>query len=293
MITYSFIIPHYNCPKLLDRCINSIPSRNDIQIIVVDDNSDKGKKPSFCGRSEVEYIYLNKEESKGAGRARNIGMTIAKGKWLLFADCDDYYCEGFLDVLDKYKDDTFDVLYFNFYHLDADSKELKSLYFKKYFDDFDGSEPNVEQIKFHHNVPWTKMINNNFLKKFNIVFEESINGNDILFSMTTGYFSNKIIVEKTPLYTYIVNSNSITTRKANVPSTLCRFIHNIKLNSLYKFIGHSEWIRPFNVYFLNAIRGLSWNNRFIFLSILLLNLVRIYSNKNEWVNLLNSKSKCL
>ena len=40
---YSIIIPHKNIPELLQRCLDSIPKREDIQIIVVDDNSDTNK----------------------------------------------------------------------------------------------------------------------------------------------------------------------------------------------------------------------------------------------------------
>ena len=40
MINYSVIIPHKNIPKLLQRCLDSIPVRDDLQVIVVDDNSD-------------------------------------------------------------------------------------------------------------------------------------------------------------------------------------------------------------------------------------------------------------
>jgi glycosyltransferase involved in cell wall biosynthesis len=39
---YSVIIPHKNIPKLLQRCLDSIPQREDIQIIIIDDNSDPG-----------------------------------------------------------------------------------------------------------------------------------------------------------------------------------------------------------------------------------------------------------
>ena len=39
MINYSIIIPHKNIPNLLQRCLDSIPNREDVQIIVVDDNS--------------------------------------------------------------------------------------------------------------------------------------------------------------------------------------------------------------------------------------------------------------
>ena len=102
--TYSFIIPHHNSPELLNRCLDSIPKREDIQIIVVDDNSAEDKRPCVK-RDDVEVIYIDAEHTKGAGRARNYGLKAAKGKWLLFADCDDYYNDGFLDVLDQCKEE--------------------------------------------------------------------------------------------------------------------------------------------------------------------------------------------
>lgn len=88
-IIYSIVIPHRNTPDLLQRLIDSIPMREDIEIIVVDDNSDKDKKAAIS-RSDVRTIYIDKEHSRGAGRARNVGMDAAKGKWLLFADADEH-----------------------------------------------------------------------------------------------------------------------------------------------------------------------------------------------------------
>ena len=87
MYTYSIIIPHKNIPKLLQRCLDSIPRREDTQIIVVDDNSDPAKVDftHFPGLSDPSVeVYFDKS-GKGAGRARNIGLEHAKGKWLVFA----------------------------------------------------------------------------------------------------------------------------------------------------------------------------------------------------------------
>ena len=42
-IKYSIIIPHYDIPDLLLRCVKSIPEHKDIQIIIVDDNSPNAK----------------------------------------------------------------------------------------------------------------------------------------------------------------------------------------------------------------------------------------------------------
>lgn len=66
MINYSIIIPHKNIPNLLQRCLDSIPNREDVQIIVVDDNSDPNivdfdKFPGL-NRSNVEVILQKKEK---------------------------------------------------------------------------------------------------------------------------------------------------------------------------------------------------------------------------------------
>lgn len=106
MITYSFVIPHHNTPDLLQRLVDSIPQRDDIEIIVVDDNSDNDKKANIC-RSDVKIIYIDKAHTRGAGHARNIGMDAATGKWILFPDADDFYKPDFITVLDEYKAQSF------------------------------------------------------------------------------------------------------------------------------------------------------------------------------------------
>lgn len=76
MINYSIIIPHFNAKELLDRCINSIPKRNDIQIIIVDDYSSEDIYHSILEKYnllENIEIYQN-EKNLGAGFSRNYGI---------------------------------------------------------------------------------------------------------------------------------------------------------------------------------------------------------------------------
>ena len=92
-ILYSIIIPHYNIPELLQRCLNSIPDLPSFQVIIVDDCSD-GKIVDFryfpgMERENVKCIFL--KERHGAGFARNLGLRYACGKWVLFADADDFF----------------------------------------------------------------------------------------------------------------------------------------------------------------------------------------------------------
>ena len=60
-------------------------------------------------------------ENKGAGYARNVGLSLAKGKWLLFADADDFFNLGFLNVLDNYIDSDNDIVYFSANSINIDT----------------------------------------------------------------------------------------------------------------------------------------------------------------------------
>lgn len=67
-IIYSILIPHKNTPDLLQYCLDSIPVRDDVQVIVVDDNSDADKVdfghfPQWAGE---HFEYYLTEEGRGA-----------------------------------------------------------------------------------------------------------------------------------------------------------------------------------------------------------------------------------
>lgn len=111
---FSILIPHKNTPDLLRKCIASIPHRDDVQIIVVDDNSDPAivDFDHFPGLDDpfVE-VYLTKE-GRGAGYAKNVGLPHVKGKWLMLIGADDYFHDNASDVFDQCLDNDADVIYF-------------------------------------------------------------------------------------------------------------------------------------------------------------------------------------
>jgi len=286
MIDYSFIIPHHNTPLLLNRCLDSIPQQSNIQIIVVDDNSDEGKKP-IINRSDVEIYYLDATQTKGAGHARNVGLGYAKGRWLLFADADDYYKNNFINVLDEYVDEDIDVLYFNFEHKDEQrNKILFDLPFQNDFLEYDASDVSKEKIKFHHNVPWTKMVRHAFLRAHGIIFEEVPNGNDILFSMLVGRYARLILVEKKMLYVYVRNEDSITNdKRQTTKSQICKITHRMKQNSLYDYLGHRNWKRPV----LPLIARMLKASGFKLFFPLVKSIIPMYLSRKNWIELFNQE----
>ena len=244
VITYSFVIPHHNTPDLLQRLVDSIPQREDIEIIVVDDNSDEGKKANVS-RSDVRTIYIDKEHSKGAGRARNIGMDAATGKWLLFADADDFYKPEFIKVLDEYKDDDIEVLFFYVDFVDSDTlvpiyddKRAKS---SDTVRQYDGTKDSKDILMYLGWTPWHKMQRRSFVMDHGFRFEEVPKGNDVFFSMQMGYFMKKWKVDKRSLYSVSYTRNSITF--GSEFSYLYKFtIANFRKRAIFfKFIGHPEW----------------------------------------------------
>ena len=58
MIIYSIIIFHKNCPDLLQRCLDFIPCREDLQIIVVDDNSNTKVTKGY--KADVERFFYRR-----------------------------------------------------------------------------------------------------------------------------------------------------------------------------------------------------------------------------------------
>jgi len=111
---FSIIIPHFDIPDLLMRCLKSIPVSKEIQVIVVDDNSPEAdtylEKYPELSRPYLEFIRTTK--GGGAGYARNVGLDHAKGQWLLFADADDFFVEDMYDIITSNSDSEADVIYF-------------------------------------------------------------------------------------------------------------------------------------------------------------------------------------
>lgn len=285
MYNYSFIIPHKNCPDLLQRCVDSIPERDDVQVIVVDDNSDEGKKPSLKERKNMQVILLEATQSKGAGRARNIGLKHASGNWLLFPDSDDYYVDGFMSVLDKYIAKDIEVIYFNYLFKDGNNdEELPKLGYRRCFDEYDGSKEALDKVKYRIKAPWTKMVSHTYINKHHISFEEVPNGNDILFTLCVGFYAQKTVVIKDPLYVYLRNKNSILTSKETVSGAFCRLKHLIKLNYFYAFIDHPEWKCSVKRRILSKIISL----KIPFVAVLIKNSYRLYKERREWVKMFSA-----
>lgn len=99
---FSIIIPVYNVEKYLHQCVDSILCQKftDYEVILVDDGSTDNC-PKICDKycsiySNVRVIH---KANAGQSSARNVGIRVAKGEYLIFVDSDDYWKDD--DALTK------------------------------------------------------------------------------------------------------------------------------------------------------------------------------------------------
>lgn len=119
MKTISVIIPVYNTPpKLIKNCLDSVMSQmtTNHELIIVNDSSTQKDTIDFLESVDTRKISLvNHKENKGLGPSRNTGLDLAKGKYVLFLDSDDWLSSSALEKLDSLiAHSHYDFINFNF-----------------------------------------------------------------------------------------------------------------------------------------------------------------------------------
>lgn len=98
----SVIVPVYNVANFLNDCLTSIinQSYNDIEIILVDDGSTD-QSGEMCNKfaAKDERIRVIHQNNGGLSNARNVGLDVAKGKFVVFVDSDDYLHQKMIEKL--------------------------------------------------------------------------------------------------------------------------------------------------------------------------------------------------
>ena len=217
MTDYSIIIPSKNLPDLLQRALDSIPHREGIQVVVVDDASDPSVVDSSSypglGDTQVEVVFTS--EGRGAGYARNVGLERAKGRWTLFLDCDDFFAPGGLALMDAHKDDDADIVFFDVTSAFSDdlSYSPRHLSRSEYFTAFDGARREF-CCRYLYTEPWGKMFRTAFLREHAFRFEETPLANDFRFSVMTGIAAGRVVTDARPLC-------CITERRGSLSHDFC------------------------------------------------------------------------
>ncbi|WP_423188923.1 glycosyltransferase family 2 protein [Alkalibacterium sp. f15] len=209
MTKISIIIPVYNLENYLKRTIDSImeQSYDNWELIMVDDGSKDDSlaiiKEYSAKHSNIRFIS---QSNAGPGLARQKGLDVAEGEYILFVDGDDLLPQNTLEkYVDIIKTHSPDVVSGGFLELRRDKNmskikripTLEGYYseneFRKNFSDFESV--NIKSLCF-------RIYKKDFIHKNNISFSNHYMGEDAIFNFKTYAVLSDIYITKDIVYIY-------------------------------------------------------------------------------------------
>lgn len=176
----SVIIPIYNVEPFIEKCIRSIGeqdiSDDEYEVICINDGSPD-KSLDVLQRLQKEYsnIHIINQQNQGVSRARNNGMDIATGNYLLFIDPDDFVESGsFSRILEKAEKNLAQVSFLGYTVFDRNGIARKRVYNKEHAADvYDGPTAYPLARGTGHTDPdriWAVLIDREFINRNSLRF---------------------------------------------------------------------------------------------------------------------------
>lgn len=210
---FSIIIPHRNSLHFLPKLFSSIPESDKIEVLLVD-NSPVPIKVEQIREIGItrDFTLLFSEPARGAGGARNEGIEHASGKWLLFADSDDYYTSDAFDIYYEHLNSDAEIVYTGMGGVYADTGEPSDRgdKYAKLVHRFCEGEIDETTLRCTFSSPCCKMVSHELVDRCKIMYDEIRAGNDTFFSLVSGYNAKKIEAVDKITYIATVNHGSLT-----------------------------------------------------------------------------------
>lgn len=212
-ILVSIIVPVYQAEKYLQKSVETIMQQTleDIEIILIDDGSTD-KSPAICDELAAKDGRIRVVHKKNAGQssARNVGIDMAKGKYIGFMDNDDFlYPEMCERLYENAEEQEADISACSYTTQDENGTVSHNQHDgKKYIYD---NKQGVKEFLSRDIVDiyvWTKIYRKDFLNKHQIRFEEGRSEEDWLFNHLAYFAATKSVMENIPVYLYIERKSS-------------------------------------------------------------------------------------
>lgn len=211
---FSVIIPVWRgAIKYLPKLFDSIPKMDGIEIIVVDNSKEPVNRDEI--NSSREIVFLHSSPDRHAGGSRNDGMSIAQGKWLIFADADDYFAPGAFDVFYSMLNTEAEIVYTcsRGVYEDTGEPSKRGAADRLTIHRFCNGEANESSLRFGIASPCAKMVSHALVDRHKLQYDEIRAGNDNYFSLTSGYYAKNVTALDNVTYIITSNYGSLTQRR--------------------------------------------------------------------------------
>lgn len=172
----SIIVPVYNVVEYIDRCLESIVNQTfkNIEIILINDGSTDGSEERCIewAKKDKRIVYISKQ-NEGLGSTRNLGIRIAKEKYVTFIDSDDWYeLNAIEEMYYAISVNDADIAYFDYYKVYLNNKESTKIIKEKVKNFYTNGVTNVYKDK--ELLSYVSIIMCNKIYKKSIFFDNQI-----------------------------------------------------------------------------------------------------------------------
>ncbi|MCR5557395.1 MAG: glycosyltransferase [Butyrivibrio sp.] len=215
----SVVMPIYNTGEQLYKTLMSVLSQTekDFEVIMVDDCSTdeltRETERTFAN-FDKRFKLLAQDRNMGAAHCRNIGIESAAGKYIIFFDSDDLFCNDILaEMLATIEAEDADICIGNFMMLDIVSNVKSPIYATKKDGVTDRcfslKELDENGLSYWMPMQGNKMLRTSFLRENNLKYQELSNCEDASFGYLSAIKAGKIVYcrKEEPLFIYRVNNS--------------------------------------------------------------------------------------
>ncbi len=230
-------MPVFNTGRYLDDSIGSVLQQNycDFELVIIDDASSDEKTESkleeYKNKDSRIRLYRS-EEHIGPAKARNWGINLSRGDYIMFLDSDDYFEKELLvSCLGQSERYEADIVVFNYAH--SDSEHLHDIiyanrskeFYKKYakscfsFEDYENSE-----VFLYAFANGTKFFRSELISKNRILFQDIKRQNDIFFSLVSMLYADRVIFIEDDKVLLHARDHDLNERVSNTPMPFCGYL---------------------------------------------------------------------
>lgn len=218
----SVIVPVYNVAGYLPTCLNSLLrqgiSDDEYEVILINDGStDESENICLQYASKYENFTLLNQKNQGVGMARNNGMKVARGRYVMFVDSDDYLADcGLRQIVDVVKaNPDYDLVrFFSSYSSHPQESNVNTV-------DYKGTAECLLKRGGFPAFIWTFAYRKSFLDKYNIRFEKLRFSEDGLFIATVLLHNPMVVSTKASIYRYVLREGSAIGNRSKEQSRKC------------------------------------------------------------------------
>lgn len=186
----SIIVPVYNVEKYVRPCLESIFKQqideSRFEVIIVNDGSTDNSMEMIADIiQQHNNITVINQENQGLSIARNNGMAVAKGEYILMPDSDDLLIENSLKpILEKAEESKADLVIADFFKMSNEEIECLTTIPQKEFVFYEksGKDPFIEVLNPYYCYVWRTLYRKEFISSNNISFIPHIKYQDIPFT---------------------------------------------------------------------------------------------------------------